>query len=76
MVTGLILTATGEVSLGRERKRKVRALVDQFESLSSAERAWLKGTLAFCRDIEPGFVDRLVIKYGAPRLDAILASAD
>lgn len=72
-VTGLLLTSEGAVSLGRERKRKVRALIHQLDRLSTDERGWLRGTIAFCRDAEPAFVNQLVLKYGAAQLRQVQA---
>jgi len=73
-VTGLVLTCEGELSIGRDKKRKVRAMIDQWDALSESDRRWLKGTLGFCRDVEPGFVDRLVLKYGADRVGAAVSA--
>ncbi|GGG15368.1 RNA-directed DNA polymerase [Rhizobium wenxiniae] len=67
MVTGLILTNDGKVSLGQLRKRNMRAGVHQWilGNLSEADTCRLAGHLAFAEDIEPDFVARLTVKYGA-----------
>lgn len=71
MVTGLILSNDGNVSLGRERKRHIRAQLDHMirDMLSEKERVAVRGTLAFARDIEPEFVRRMVQKYGPELID-------
>ena len=61
VVTGLVLTPTGEVSLGRDRKRKIRAMFHRYLQghLASDELQILQGLLAFAESIEPGFRERL-----------------
>ncbi|MGV1954472.1 retron St85 family RNA-directed DNA polymerase [Agrobacterium sp. 22-214-1] len=67
MVTGLILTNDGSVSLGQLRKRNLRAGVHRWMLgvLSNADTCRLAGQLSFAEDIEPDFVARLASKYGA-----------
>ena len=64
-VTGLVLANQGHVSLGRERKRLISAMVHRFklDSLSGEERRRLAGLLAFANDVEPLFIQRLASKY-------------
>jgi retron-type reverse transcriptase len=66
MVTGLILANDGTVSLGRERKRLIRAQIHHLiqGKLGDNEKSNLQGMLAFARDIEPDFVERMENKYG------------
>ena len=66
MVTGLILANNGTVSLGRERKRRIRAQIHHLMQgkLTDKEKSNLQGMLAFARDIEPDFVGRMENKYG------------
>ncbi len=66
MVTGLILANNGTVSLGRERKRRIRAQIHHLVQgkLTDKEKSNLQGMLAFARDIEPDFVGRMENKYG------------
>lgn len=66
-ITGLTIANDAKVSLGRDRKRKIRAAVHAF-SLGRIERddaLRLKGTLAFVKSVEPSFLSRLRRKYGA-----------
>lgn len=64
VVTGLIITDEATVSIGRETKRKIRALIHKFEELSETERQSLAGLLAHAFDVEPDLLNRLTIKYG------------
>lgn len=64
-VTGLVLTTDGSVSLGRDRKRKIRSLLHNQSKLNPKQARSLAGMLAFCSDVEPAFVNRLIIRYGA-----------
>ncbi len=65
-VTGLVLTNDGKVSIGQERKRKIRAALhsDFYGRLQLAQRKELAGLLAFVSDVEPQFLERLEKKYG------------
>lgn len=67
-VTGLVLTPDGAISIGRKRKRWLKGCVHRYPELSPEERASLAGWLAFCRDVEPEFVERLVLKFGPRRV--------
>ncbi len=64
-VTGLVLANQGYVSLGRDRKRLISAMVNRFRlgMLSSDEKSHLAGLLAFVHDVEPQFIHRLENRY-------------
>jgi len=66
MVTGLVLSNAGRVSLGREKKRRIRAQIHHLITghLTPQEKSSLRGMLAFARSIEPNFVERMEQKYG------------
>lgn len=68
VVTGLTLTCDGEVSVGRQMKRRIRTLVFTYDELSVDVRRTLAGLLAYVRSIEPDFINRLVLKYGSERV--------
>jgi len=65
-VTGLIITPTGRVSIGRHRKREIKSLVHS--ALERSENApnpdYLRGLLAFVNACEPSFLVSLQKKYG------------
>jgi len=65
-VTGLVLTNDGDVSIGRDRKRRLRAAVHRALN-QKVEEDWLnslKGMLAFVQGVEPEFIRRLSHYYG------------
>jgi hypothetical protein len=66
MVTGLILTNDGKVSVGHRRKRQIRAALHHhlLGRLDVAAQARLAGLLSFVSDVEPEFIARLRSKYG------------
>lgn len=63
-VTGLVVTPTKQLSVGRGLKRRIRSLVYKSGQLSPKERTELAGYISYINSIEPGFIDRLYIKYG------------
>ncbi|WP_444902721.1 retron St85 family RNA-directed DNA polymerase [Microbulbifer sp. CnH-101-E] len=65
-VTGIVLSNNGELSLGRARKREIRALVHRWTlgHLDREDVGRLQGLLGFAKDIESDFIDRLSEKYG------------
>lgn len=76
VVTGLVLTNDARVSLGRERKRLIRAMVHRLQNgkMSEDEAVSLKGWLAFVKGVEPSFIAALERKYGAAELRRICRS--
>lgn len=73
-VTGVIITPDHKLSVGRDRKRAIKALVHKWLNgkLDLSEISHLRGLVAFARDIEPEFEVRLRTKYGDPALDKLL----
>ncbi len=63
-VTGVVLSTDGTLSLGRKLKRQIRSMVYRVESLEVVERKRLAGLLAYCKSIEPDFINRLILKFG------------
>jgi hypothetical protein len=53
------------VSLGRERKRTIRAMAhkQKIGQLSELDQLKLRGFLAFANDIEPAFAEGIRSKY-------------
>lgn len=70
-VTGLVLTLDGRVSLGRVRKRNIRAAIHRFKlgQLDRRAQVNLAGTLAFAKDVEPEFFTRMERVYGKDTID-------
>ncbi|WP_102554988.1 retron St85 family RNA-directed DNA polymerase [Vibrio lentus] len=66
-VTGVTLANNNKISLGRERKRYIRALLHKFSINSIRDKEdieHLKGLIGFAKYIEPSFLDKMKIKYG------------
>jgi retron-type reverse transcriptase len=61
VVTGLVLTPEGKISVGRDRKRLIRAMYHRSLKLEldDGQAQILAGLLAFAENIEPGFSQRL-----------------
>jgi RNA-directed DNA polymerase len=72
LATGLVLTHDRKVSLGRHKKRMLKALVWRLtrHELSALEIAHLRGWISYAVSVEPDFVARLQRKYALDfRLD-------
>ena len=65
-VTGLVLTNNNGISLGRDRKRLLRAKIHHALGgrANSEDRKSLQGWLAFANAVEPDFVARLRTVFG------------
>lgn len=65
-VTGLIISNDGKVSLGRDRKRLISAMIHRYAtgSLPDDDLPKLQGLLGFAEDVEPLFCSRMRAKYG------------
>ena len=66
-ITGVTLTNDNKLSIGRERKKYISALVHKSMHglLDEGDVQHLKGLMGFAQHIEPGFVDNLKRKYGS-----------
>jgi len=71
-VTGIVLSSDGRAVLGRGRKRYIRRQIHRIDSLQPAERASLRGLIAFATDVEPQFINALILKYGRKRVIAAM----
>ena len=65
-VTGVTITNTNKLSLGRERKRYISALIHKYknEALCEEDVLHLKGLIAHAQHIEPAFLAVMDRKYG------------
>ena len=61
IVTGLVLTPDGQLSVGRDRKRLARAMFHRAvqRQLPDKDISRLEGMRAFIDSVEPGFSNRL-----------------
>ena len=75
MVTGLILTPNGKVSIGRDRKRLVSSLLHKVKLgiATPAQIGMAKGYLAFAISAEAAFVNRMRHKYGTECVSFVLS---
>ena len=75
MVTGLVITPERTISIGRDRKRLISAMMHRstLGQLAPPDMSRLKGFIAFALDAEPDFVTRLRAKYGDRAIDRVLA---
>lgn len=73
-ITGLIINNDGNVSLGRDRKREISALIHRFSLglLAKDEIYRLQGLLGFAKNVEPLFVSRMRGKYRSELIEEIL----
>lgn len=65
-LTGLVLTNCGKVSLGREKKRSLRAMAHRFSRgmLPDEEISRLRGLLSFAMSIEPLYISSIIRVMG------------
>lgn len=71
-VTGLTIANDGKVSIGREKKREIKSLIYEWENLGEKEKKYLAGYLAYCKSVDPHFINQLCVKYGAGVVTSIL----
>ena len=72
-VTGITINNEGDLSLGRERKRYIKHLINQYkyQQLDKTEEDHLRGLLSFAKHIEPNFLERLKVKYSNEIIDSL-----
>ncbi|MCE7914877.1 MAG: RNA-directed DNA polymerase [Nitrosomonas sp. PRO4] len=72
-LVSLRLANDGNVSVGRQRKRQLRAAMNALihGRLSTAEISRFRGMMAFVYSIDPNFVDQLCSKNGFATISAI-----
>lgn len=70
VITGLVLADDGRVTIGRDRKRELRAAIHHAQSgrLDAEEQAKLAGLLAHVKSVEPAYFNQLIARYGADLL--------
>lgn len=73
-VTGLIISNENKVSLGRDRKRLISAMVHKYSLQEMDDKSvfQLQGLLAFAHDIEPLFIAKLRGKYSSSVIDDLM----
>lgn len=78
MVTGLVLTPDGAISIGRERKREISALIHRYTLHALDEQTLMRtrGLVAFASSVEPHFVASMSTKYGEDTLHRLRTGED
>jgi len=73
-VTGITITNDDKISIGREKKRYIKHLVNQFkyDLLDVETLQHLKGLISFANHIEPDFILSLRNKYSSDLIDEIV----
>lgn len=74
LVTGLVLTPDGSVSIGRARKREIHSLIhsSKIGEIDVEKRMRAKGLLGFAKMAELSFFERLRAKYGNETIRSIM----
>ena len=72
-ITGLTVTPTQTLSIGRDRKTRLKSDIYAYSkgTLQPEERSRTAGMVAFVRDVEPSFYDTLVRKYGHKTIESL-----
>lgn len=74
IVTGLVITSDGYISLGRERKREIKAMLHRY-TLGELENSCVdrvRGTVAFVKGSDSRFFASLQKKYGNDTIARLL----
>lgn len=73
-ITGLTITTNNEVSIGRDNKRFIKSLINQYRynELNEEKVNYLKGYLSFIYSVEPSYLFNLKEKYGDSLIDDLL----
>lgn len=64
-VTGVFITPEGDLALGPKRKRQLGRDLYRLLMTGEGDPHALLGQLGFCRQVEPGYFDRLMSKYAS-----------
>ncbi len=70
-ILGLTITPEGKISVGREQKRLIRAMIHQYHNLEQGQRYYLAGYLNYLYDVDTDFIGRLILKYGASLIEKL-----
>ena len=74
LITGLTITTEGNVSIGRERKRYIKSLINKYKynDITPLELKYVKGYLSFLISIEPEYIQLLKNKYSEKIINELL----
>lgn len=73
-VTGITISNSGSLSLGRDRKRIISAMVHKFKigKLNNDDFKHLQGLISFANHIEPQLIEKFKLKYGCEVMQIII----
>lgn len=73
-ITGLVITNDKKVSIGRDKKREISALIHRYsiDLLNEDQTLRLQGLLGFAKDAENQFIFSMKSKYGSELVEEIL----
>lgn len=73
-VAGVVITPDHKLSIGRDRKKEIKALIHKWlvKEISADQVHYMRGMLAFARDIEPAFEVNMRKKYGDFAINQVL----
>jgi len=73
-ITGLVVCPNGKISIGRDKKRQIKSLMNEYKwnTLTPKDRSVLKGYFAYIKDVEPDFINRIIHKYGSKLFDSLI----
>jgi len=66
IITGLTVTPEGNVVIPHTKKRYIRSLIYAYtlQKVDDKTIKYIKGYISFIKDVEPSFLNSLLIKYG------------
>lgn len=66
IITGLTVTPEGDVVIPQSKKRYIRSLIYNYtlQNVDDKTVKYIKGYISFIKDVEPTFLNSLLIKYG------------
>lgn len=72
-ITGLVVTPMRTLSIGREKKTRLKSDIYAFKQQRLAIDEWKRvcGMLAFVSDVEPDFYQTLLRKYGTETIESL-----
>ncbi|MDD5400929.1 MAG: retron St85 family RNA-directed DNA polymerase [Sulfurimonas sp.] len=73
-ITGLTLTTSNSISIGKKKKREIRTLIYKYSTnnIELNELSYLKGYLPYLYSIEPSYIDNLKRKYSDKIIQELL----
>jgi RNA-directed DNA polymerase len=72
VITGLVVTNSGVISIGRDKKREIRSSVFNWVRLDESKKSYLSGYLSYVKSIEPEIINSLCLKYGATVIEEVI----